>query len=120
MMVSKKGIVERSIVFDLLPLWPEGARVANGKMQLPLHLAIEEEKRLQALWKGEGRRKSLSQVETCIAESPVLCLFNSYPEGLERRDWLTKLYPFMQAALGESASLDMVFMLLKKNPAIIK
>jgi len=120
MMGSQKNIMERSVVFDLLPRWPQGARVTNGKMQLPLHLAIEEEKQSRAIRKGEERETNVSQFETCIAESPVLCLFNSYPEGLERRDGVTKLYPFMQAALGDSADLDMVFILLKKNPAIIK
>jgi len=113
-----KEIIERSALFDLLPLWPKSASVTNANKQLPLHLAIDEEKQSHLLERG-GRRKSLSEIEAQIMASPVLCLLLSYPEALYRRDGVTKLYPFMQAAVGDGSSLNMTFMLLKENPAII-
>jgi len=136
---ASKSIVERSIVYDLLSLWPRGARITNDSGRLPLHIAIDEEKQSRnsssSRLQEEGRsslisprhrhprdQRSLRQMEASWSTSSavVLSLFDSYPEGLERRDGLTKLYPFMQAAVGECAGLDMVFTLLMKNPAIVK
>jgi len=136
---SLESIVERSVVFDLVSLWPRGARVTNGRGRLPLHIAIDEEKQSRSssrLHEGGSsslmsprhpphphhRRRSLRQMEASWStfSAAVLCLFDSYPEGLERRDGVTKLYPSMQAAVGDDASLDMVFVLLMKNPTIVK
>jgi hypothetical protein len=89
--ISQAGqvIEEESPVHTLLQEFPEGARIADAQLQLPLHCAIEA--------------NSSSEV---IEE-----LLRYHPDALERRDGKTRLYPFMQANVVEAA-----FMLLQRDP----
>jgi len=142
------------IALDLIRLFPEGARVADKDWRLPLHLAIEERKKsirnrrrtdsirsssIQRM-RVRGRSTPPLQMEKeeekkrKAEDAPVVAkLISVYPEALERRDGVTKLYPFMQAAansevdgeeifggVGSESDLNLIFILLKANPAIIR
>jgi ankyrin repeat protein len=82
-------IEEESPVHTLLQEFPEGARIADAQLQLPLHCAIEA--------------NSSSKI---IEE-----LLRYHPDALERRDGKTGLYPFMQAN-----GVEVAFMLLQRDP----
>jgi len=47
-------------------------------------------------------------------------LLHAYPESLYRRDGVTRLYPFQQAAEGENGDLELSYMLLRHDPSLVK
>lgn len=95
--------------------FPGACRITDGLRQLPLHIAIDlakEEKMEHEMF--QGSRKCKGHLNS------VNVLLRSYPEGLQRRDGLTKLFPFMQAAEGCDADLDLTYMLLRRDPSFVK
>lgn len=50
----------------------------------------------------------------------IRCLLEACTDTFERRDPTTLLYPFMQAAVGERADADIVYMLLREHPSLCK
>ena len=50
---------------------------------------------------------------------PVEDLFSMSPNCIDHIDPQTSLYPFMQAAIGESSSLDDIYFLLQQNPNLV-
>jgi len=50
----------------------------------------------------------------------IRCLLEACTDTFERRDPTTLLYPFMQAAVGERADADIVYLLLREHPSLCK
>ena len=121
-----KDLSEDSNVFELVEFFPGGTMVKNSVGQLPLHIAIEEEKKLCSserekqrlktrLFKAsmgiEGnKRHRISTSNANLENSPLLCLVMADIDSLEQRDSVTNLYPFMQMAARSDnfACLDLV------------
>lgn len=51
-----------------------------------------------------------------LDDNTIMKILRAHPEALDIRDPVTNLYPFMQAATNEFASLEIVFQLLKMSP----
>jgi hypothetical protein len=95
-------ISEASPVTEIVGLFPEASRVSDINGQLPLHIAIDTA-RLTGLYDWDVFK----------------LLLNPFPESLERRDGKSKLFPFMQAALDSEHCLDIIYLILLENPAIL-
>ena len=97
-----RTMVESSPAMELASTFVQATHVVDANGQLPLHIAIDTAK------------ISNDKEATVVTE-----LLHLYPDSLERRDGKTKLYPSLQAAAGQDASLNMTFMLLHKHPALM-
>lgn len=97
-----RTMVEPSPAMEVASKFVQATRVVDAHFQLPLHIAIDTVKRTN------------DDEATVVTE-----LLRLYPDSLERRDGKTMLYPFLQAAKGPNASLNMTFMLLHKHPTLV-
>lgn len=93
-----------SLVQLLLEINPSAASFIDNRMQLPLHRAVERATR-------GGAAISL--------DSDVKRIVEAYPEALQVKDPNSGLYPFMQAAIGDHASLATVYFLLRESPHVV-
>lgn len=102
----------------------EALRVADGRKQLVLHIAIA---RFVETLMGHGYASaSLDEIATTLGE-----LISRYPESLLRRDGVTKLPPFLQAVAltsehrnptsvdHERNGLALCYLLLRENPTVL-
>jgi hypothetical protein len=105
-----KSIQELSPTKQVLDCFPGACLIADLYHQLPLHVAIDASK----------TRKSEDVHIAHQSESDIRCLLQCYPDALERRDGVTKLYPFLQAAEGQDSSLTLTYQLLRRCPALLK
>lgn len=103
---THQQIQERSKVFDLVPLYPGCTKICNASGQLPIHIAIESEKKARvAISSGSGSRNNRNKRQRifeknveCVDITPLMYLVEADAESLEKSDGITNLYPFMQAA----------------------
>lgn len=79
----------------LIDSFPDGVKVADKALRLPLHYALDS---------PSGNRDIVKK------------LVHNYPESLERRDPFTGLYPFQQAS---TSDLDTCFQLLRQAPNLV-
>jgi hypothetical protein len=94
--------------FDcLLQENPTAVTVADNSLRLPLHHALNV-------------TKICCKDRVVALEANIGKLLDAYPCSLERRDPVTGLYPFMQAAANPNLSLDVVFDLLKASPTLVR
>jgi hypothetical protein len=98
-----QDIAEPSAVLELLDHFPEAARVADTNGQLPLHVAID----------------TAASTDGSSNWNVIQALLSQYPASLDRRDGKSKLFPFMQAAIGRRASVEDTFLLLLENPTLV-
>lgn len=87
-------------ILALLSKQPDLSRITNQKGRLPLHLAIEQGQ----LW----------------SDRTLQALISNEPRAIHTRDVESRLYPFMQAAVGEKSDMDTVFELLWMNPLLAR
>jgi len=93
-----------SLIQLLLEINPSAASFTDNRMQLSLHRAIERATR-------GGPAMSL--------DSDVKRIVDAYPEALQVKDPKSGLYPFMQAAIGNHASLATISFLLRESPHVV-
>ena len=94
----------------VLSKFPHAARVVSKFQQLPLHLAIQQTKVLS---------KTKTQKSSCGIPEEIELLLKVYPESLTRRDGVTKVLPFMLAAEGTNANLELTYTLLRRDPSLL-
>jgi len=82
----------------ILEAYPRAAIVSNEDDRLPLHLALESR---------------------CLPNEMILESFVT-PMAVRARDINSRLYPFASAAIGDSADLDLTFVLLRKDPSVLR
>ena len=99
-----RTMVEPSAAIFVALQYKEATRVVDANNQLPLHICIDTVKQ-------ENNDKDGASV--------ISKLLMFHPDSLERRDGKTLLYPFLQAAHGPNASVNLTFMLLRKNPTLV-
>lgn len=116
-------ILDPPLILDILSLFPEGTRIRNADKQLPLHVAIENEKKERKedmSLNGNGLLSSTNRQRLRQRHYSILsALIRAYPEALDKRDGKTKVHPFQQAAVGDHANIDTVYFLLKENPTLV-
>ncbi len=127
-------ICEHSAVPDLLSLYPNATEVINNNGQLPLHIAIDFEKKQNARKPNDDMTSCSSrlihqapspihsnaeEMKKTLERSTALYLAQFDPGSLEIKDGLTGLYPALQAAAGPSSVLDIVFSLLRECPSLV-
>ncbi len=138
---SREDLVEESNVFELVAFYPNSTKVKNIFGQLPIHIAIEEEKKrssdrdsfkarlLKAQLGLDDKNKRQRTLKKNFEKSPLMCLVRADIDSLEQRDSVTNLYPFMQVAARPSnfddepdnfVSLDYIFVMLQLNPSLVK
>lgn len=83
---------------EFIRIEPRVASITNRIWRLPLYTIL-----------NRGCGKILAEL-----------LLNAAPAALRTRDVVTRLYPFMEAAIGETSRLDTVYSLLKKNTILAK
>lgn len=86
---------------------PGAAKCTDDSLHLPLHYALENNTPL------------LDQAAKAVLASNVLLLIKVFPESIHRRLPSTGLYPFQQAATNTNLEVETIFILLKRNPAVI-
>ena len=91
----KKETKDNVWVDMLIGSFPEGTKVADKTLRLPLHYALDT---------------------PCCNLEVVNKLILNHPESLERRDPITGLYPFQQAA---ESDLSTSFYLLRRAPNLV-
>ncbi|KAL3911055.1 MAG: hypothetical protein SGILL_007434 [Bacillariaceae sp.] len=104
-------INEVSPIFFVLSKFPKACCVADASGQLPLHIAIDHIK--------EKRHKEREKISNYVQHTELNMMLDQYPEALHRRDGLTKLYPYQQAAEGEHGNIELTFSLLRRDPILI-
>jgi len=114
---------ESSAVHQILKLFPHACRVADAAGQLPLHSAIDAFKDSRR----RSRKSSDAFPEVHISgatdeaeeDSVISVLLFHNSDALERKDEKTKLYPWMQAAVGDDARLTTIYRLFRFQPTIV-
>ncbi|KAI2507401.1 hypothetical protein MHU86_7014 [Fragilaria crotonensis] len=95
--IDSKSIKNNFWVDMLLDSFPEGTKIYDKSCRLPLHYAL-------------GLASSPCRLDV------VGKLLAHHPESIERRDPITGLYPFQQAAISD---LDSCFYLLRRAPHLL-
>jgi hypothetical protein len=95
-------------VLKLLQEAPESCRAANQNGRLPLHIILD---------RSNGCSHPLNDEIEQSRQDIVEKLVQIYPEGVDRRDPLTNLDPFMMAAKDPNLPVDSVFFLLHRSPS---
>lgn len=125
-----QGMEEVSPVSLVLAKFPSACRVVDKQNQLPLHIAIDHAKE-EGQRRRSCRRRSLDANSSMSVSTgqqpsnnrsfyrPVDAILSHYPEALQRRDGVTKLYPFQQAASGPDGDAELCFLLLRRDPTLI-
>lgn len=113
-------IDEESPVVDLLRHFPQGARVVDGRYQLPLHIAIDASKQTTTTSTSSSLATLKHNNHHQFYERVIDKLVRAYPEALERRDGISLLYPYLQAAAGPGASVNTIYCLLRESPSLLK
>lgn len=115
-------LIEKCPVFDLLHLYPDATKIANQYGQLPLHIAIEKEKR--NLMRASDMYNTPKSLNRYISEDSIITIMSkANPASLEHKDGLTGLYPFMQAATEDEytrANLSTIYELLLEFPSLVQ
>ena len=141
----KLKIISERTVATILDACPEAVRVYDNSNRLPLHYAIEAVGRTTSVHKAEvSYHDYLTEDDDMDLWNAFLePLLKAWPDSVDRRDGVTKLYPFMQAAAkiegviertnkNESDSdrslqertdvrqLTMIYGILRLNPEIVR
>ena len=96
----------------LLDAYPEGARTMDKDGNLPLHLALKT-------YDSSLDRICFNNHTIVSVESAVMDVVRAAPEALGTRDMTLHLYPFQYAA-AHSCPLDVIYMVLRQNPGVMK
>jgi hypothetical protein len=107
---------EVSPVKLVLVKFSAACRVTDLREQLPLHVAICQAKDLEQQHPDMIRERE----HPAEAYKDVELLLHGYPDALQRRDGITKLYPFLQAAEGSNGTLDLAYLLLRRDPTLLR
>jgi hypothetical protein len=136
-------IQEVSPLQTILARFPAASRVTDSRGQLALHIAVDyvKDAKMKQRRRGScGRRacttrddqdhendtvsQSSGSSSCSRMEQPghqeIGALLSFYPESLYRRDGITKLYPFQQAAEGADGDLELSYMLLRHDPSLVQ
>lgn len=108
-------IEEVSAIALILARFPEACRVTDSYGQLPLHIAIDNAKR-----GGENEELCHDPTKLERQHSEIHLLLDRYPDSLHRRDGKTTLFPFLQAAEGPAADASLTYMLLRRDPSLLR
>jgi hypothetical protein len=99
---------------------PAMSRMADKQLRLPLHYALDGSFTGANAWGRIRTDDEAPEMETPSWQQEVIGhLVNAFPDSVERKDPLTCLFPFMQAAANPNVSLDVVFSLLRRSPALL-
>lgn len=122
----------RTTFSDLSPFFrvikhspPQVSQTVTPDGRLPLHIALEmikdHQSTFRAAYQSAVFRSVSSQKRAVpweISRSIVRSLVELNTTAFERQDPQTHLYPFMQAAVGDNADVDLIFLLLREHPSI--
>jgi hypothetical protein len=106
-------IEESPPVHEVLPLFPEAARVVDIHQQLPLHITIDTFKQHRLYSTDPVHSKNEEEIR-CLD-----LLLATYPASISRRDGKTMLYPWQQAAVGQGSCLTTIYNLLRRQPTLL-
>eukprot|EP00978_Attheya_sp_CCMP212_P008319 scaffold19579_cov52-Attheya_sp.AAC.3 len=105
-------------ISTVLEAYPAAASIPNAKGQLPLHIITQNFHANHTSYDALEFRETIPLVRTTMG---------CYPEALEIRNPITRLYPFMDAAAthityeGDARDIvDTVYRLLRENPTMIQ
>ena len=145
--VAHRPHEKASPILELIKHHPGGLSVPDSEGALPLHIALDMIK--DEARKAEHVDRIMAQVERAIggtiygarapplhrhkrrlgvgvvedekeaAQSTIEHIVAPHVEALERQDGRSRLYPFMQAAVGDYAEVDIIFILLQQNPNVV-
>lgn len=103
----------------------EASHTVTPDGRLPLHIALEMIKDHQSTFRVACQSAVFTPVSSQkrvvpweISRSIVRSLVELNTTAFERQDPQTHLYPFMQAAAGDNADVDLIFLLLRDQPSI--
>lgn len=97
----------------LRKLYPEAALSYDKKMFLPLHLVVESEKRSR-----EVRSHTEKGADTEWSKN-VHKMILANPDSLDKRDPIYGCFPFLQAAISPSSSIDTIYHILRMSPSLV-
>jgi hypothetical protein len=104
----------------LLEEAPATSQKADKQLRLPLHYALDGSFTGADAWGRIRTDDEAPEMETPSWQQEVIGhLVHAFPDSVERKDPQTCLYPFMQAASNPNVSLDVVFSLLRRSPALL-
>ena len=91
-----------NFILQLLKKAPESSKALNEHGRLPIHILLD---------------RSCSDKEIERSRQQIIKrLVPIYPEGIDCRDPLTKLFPFMMAAREPNLPIETIFFLLRRSP----
>jgi|NOAtaT_6_FD_contig_31_3127158_length_2614_multi_7_in_0_out_0_1 hypothetical protein len=139
---SREQIISEPIVASVLDAYPNGVRMYDNLNRLPLHYAIETVvKSLHVIDEHDFYHPNEGGMD--LWNAFIEPLVKMWPGSVDKRDGVTKLYPFMQAAakldttegdnsddlfqlkedLDEHSSvrqLNVIFTMLRLNPELVR
>ena len=103
----------------------EASHTVTPDGRLPLHIALEMIKDHQSTFRAACQSEVFTSISNQnravpweISRSIIRSLVEANTTAFERQDPQTLLYPFMQAAVGDNADVDLIFLLLREHPSI--
>mmetsp|Transcript_27739 Transcript_27739/g.76349 ORF Transcript_27739/g.76349 Transcript_27739/m.76349 type:complete len:240 (-) Transcript_27739:1314-2033(-) len=106
-------VQEPSPAFEVLNSHPGACQVMDDRMQLPLHVAIDSAKEARCQRREDDQ--TLAEAEDTL----LVALLREDPLSLGKRDGLTRLFPWQQAAVGDGASLTTIYKLIRREPTYL-
>lgn len=118
----KPDCEDDTMITFLSSLSPDSAKLFSCEGRLPLHMAInffeDDNHNARASVRHQPAGYPVIKAGKNIAD--IEHLLSLSPCSLETRDKKTRLQPFMLAAVDENASLDLVYILLLRNPELVR
>jgi hypothetical protein len=129
-----QNVEEVSPLQTILARFPEGSHITDARGQLALHIAIdyvkaEKMKKLSSRASidddddendSSSSATSSSKPTNQPGHQEIGALLHFYPESLYRRDGVSRLFPFQQAAEGSDGDLELSYMLLRHDPSLVQ
>jgi hypothetical protein len=101
---------EPSPIHTMLQCFPQAASEIDFEGRLPIHIVID------TMYRTRARNEIVSDE---IENQLLQCLLQANPKSIEQKDGRTKLYPWQQAAVGDYANLNTIFILLRMQPTLL-
>lgn len=118
---TTKRLAENTPVPALVSKFEPACTARDCHGQLPLHIAIDAARHYRRLSNATSSVSRLKTREVDAMEDEILnALISSYPESLESIDGKSGLLPFQQAAVGDGARLNTIYVLFRLLPALIR
>lgn len=110
---------EPSPIYTIIQCCPIAASCYDYDSRLPIHILIDTINNSRREKNAMSHDDDDDDDEAVESQKIIQCLLDANPNSLEQRDGKTKLYLWQQAAIGDSANLNTIYILLRMQPTLL-